>query len=216
MDRESIPIYPDFRMFHLEDRLLIQGFLDQYEPVSCEYSFFNNFCWQKEYDLSFSIYKERLLILDKKDNYFLMPLGKPLGPKMLAELSQNMKKLGKACDIAVVPHEYLMENPEIKKYYSTAPQKNSDEYIYSVKKLAELKGKKLQKKKNLVSQFKRKNPAFGVKKIQGKFINQSLGLAQNILSTRTGCVTSLQMEYAALKQALDIIESSRMDGVAIT
>jgi len=216
MKKETIPIYPDFKMFSLKDRNLIQGFLDQYKPVSCEYSFFNNFCWQKEYDLCFCLYKERLLILDKKDNYFLMPLGKPLAPKVLAELSQSMKGLGKACDIAVVPHEYLMENPEIKKYYSVTPQKNSDEYIYSVKKLADLKGKKLQKKKNLVSQFKRKYPAFGVKRIQGVLINKSLELAQNILSIRTGSVKSLQREHAALKQALDIIDSSLMDGLAIT
>jgi len=216
MDHDLIPIFPDFKIFSLTDRHLIQGFLDQYEPVSCEYSFFNNFCWQKEYDLCFSLYKERLLILDKRDNYFLMPVGKPLASKVLAELSQSMKGLGKACDIAVVPYEYLMENPEVNKYYSVAPQKNSDEYIYSVKKLAELMGKKLQKKRNLISQFKRKYPAFGVKRIQGDLINKSLELAQNNLSTNKGSVKSLQMEYAALKQALDIIESSQMDGLAIT
>ena len=215
MDHDLLPIYPDFKIFSIEDRNLIQGFLDQYEPVSCEYSFFNNFCWQKGYDLCFSLYKERLLILDKKDNYFLMPLGKPLAPKVLAELSQNMKKLGKACNIAIVPHEYLIENPQIRKYYSVAPQKGSDEYIYSVKKLADLKGKKLQKKKNLVSQFNRKNPAFCVKRIQGSLIKNSLKLAQNIISTSKGSIKSLQMEYASLKQALDIIDSSPMDGLAI-
>jgi len=216
MDHDLIPIYPDFKIFSIEDRNLIQGFLDQYEPVSCEYSFFNNLCWQKGYDLSFSLYKERLLILDKKDNYFLMPVGKPFAPKVLAELSQSMKSLGKACDIAIVPHEYLVENPQIKKYYSVAPQKDSDEYIYSVEKLADLKGKKLQKKKNQVSQFKRKNPAFCMKKIQGPLIKNSLKLAQYNISTSKGSVKSLQMEYASLKQALDIIESSLMDGLAIT
>ncbi|HGY11884.1 MAG TPA: hypothetical protein ENK36_05940, partial [Desulfobacterales bacterium] len=118
MGHETIPVYPDFRMFSLKDRNLIHGFLDQYDLVSCEYSFFNNFCWQKEYDLCFCLYKDRLLILDKKDNYFLMPLGKPLAPKKLAELSQNMKHLGKASDIALVPREYLKANPRIKKYYS--------------------------------------------------------------------------------------------------
>ncbi len=216
MDHEFIPIYPDFKMFSLKDRNLIQGFLDQYKPVSCEYNFFNLFCWQKEYDFCFCLYKDRLLILDKKDNYFLMPLGEPLAPKKLAELSQNMKNLGKACDIAIVPYEYLIENPQIKKYYQAAPQKDSDEYIYSVKKLANLKGKKLQKKKNLISQFKRNNPAFCVERIQGPLINKSLTLAQSILNTGKGRIKSLQEEHAALKQALGIIDSSLMDGLAIT
>jgi len=216
MGHETIPVYPDFRMFSLKDRNLIHGFLDQYDLVSCEYSFFNNFCWQKEYDLCFCLYKDRLLILDKKDNYFLMPLGKPLAPKKLAELSQNMKHLGKASDIALVPREYLKANPQIKKYYSTAPQKNSDEYIYSVKKLANLKGKKLQKKKNLISQFKRKNPAFCVKKIQGPLIKKSLALAESNLSTSKGRIESLLEEHAALEQALGIIDRSLMDGLAMT
>jgi len=216
MKKETIPIYPDFKMFSLKDRNLIQRFLDQYKPVSCEYSFFNNFCWQKEYDLSFCLYKERLLILDKKDNYLLMPLGKPLAPEKLAELSQNMKTRGKACDIAIVPHEYLIENPQIRKYYSPAHKKDSDEYIYSVKKLADLKGKKLQKKKNLISQFKRKNPAFYVKRIQGPLIKKSLALAENIFSESKGRIKSLQEEHSALKRALGIIDSSLMDGLAIT
>jgi len=216
MDHETIPIFPDFRMFSLKDRNLIQGFLDQYELLSCEYSFFNLFCWQKEYDLCFCLYKDRLLVLDKKDNYFLMPLGKTLAPESLAELSQNMKHLGKACDIALVPPEYLKTNPQIKKYYQAAPQKDSDEYIYSVKKLADLKGKKLQKKKNLISQFKRKNPAFCMKRIQGPLIKKSLALAENILSTSKGRIKSLQEEHAALEQALGIIERSLMDGLAMT
>jgi uncharacterized protein len=216
MEHETIPIYPDFKNFSLKDRNLIQGFLDQYQPVSCEYSFFNLFCWQKEYNFCFCIYKDRLLILDKKGNYFLMPLGKSLAPKELAELSQNMKQIGKACDIALVPHEYLIGNPQIKKYYQEAPQKNSEEYIYLVKKLADLKGKKLQKKKNLISQFKKKYPGFCITKIQGPLIKKSLVLAQNILSTSKGPIESLQMEYAALKQALGIIDRSLMDGLAIT
>ncbi len=216
MDHETIPIFPDFKMFSLKDRNLIHGFLDQYELVSCEYSFFNLFCWQKEYDLCFCLYKDRLLVLDKKDNYFLMPLGKTLAPESLAELSQNMKHLGKACDIALVPHEYLKTNPQIRKYYSAAPQKDSDEYIYSVKKLTDLKGKKLQKKKNLISQFKRKNPAFCLKRIQGPLIKKSLALALDILSTSKGRIKSSQEEHAALEQALGIIDGSLMDGLAIT
>ena len=216
MEQETIPIYPDFKTFSLKDRNLIQGFLDQYELLSCEYSFFNLFCWQKEYGLCFCLYKDRLLILDNKDNYFLMPLGKPLAPEKLAELSQDMKHLGKACDIALVPHEYLIANPQIRKYYSAALQKDSDEYIYSVKKLADLKGKKLQKKKNLISQFKRKNPAFCVKRIQGPLIKKSLALAGNILSTSKGCTKSLQEEHASLEQALGIIDRSLMDGLAMT
>ena len=66
MDHETIPIFPDFKMFSSKDRNLIYGFLDQYDQVSCEYNFFNLFCWQKEYGLCFCLYKDRLLILDKK------------------------------------------------------------------------------------------------------------------------------------------------------
>ena len=47
-------------------------------------------------------------------------------------------------------------------------------------------------------------------------IKKSLVLAQNILSTSKGPIESLQMEYAALKQALGIIDRSLMDGLAIT
>ena len=84
MEHESIPIFPDFKIFSLKDKKLIQGFADQYELLSCEYSFFNLFCWQKVYDFCFCLYKDRLLVLDKKDNYFLMPLGKPFAPIELA------------------------------------------------------------------------------------------------------------------------------------
>jgi hypothetical protein len=43
-----------------------------------------------------------------------------------------------------------------------------------------------------------------------------LELTQSILNASKKKVKTLQMEYAALEQALDIIDSSRMDGLAIT
>ena len=77
MEKELTP----FKPIAIEDRELINGFTHRFNTMGCEYSFANLFCWREIYDLSWTLYRERLLIHDGVEGYTLMPLGPRLLPR---------------------------------------------------------------------------------------------------------------------------------------
>jgi hypothetical protein len=62
--------------------------------------------------------------------------------------------------IAPLPEKYVHSTPDLQKYFVIANDTDWNDYIYSAKNLAELHGKKLAKKKNLISQFIRLYPDY--------------------------------------------------------
>ncbi len=64
----------------VDDKKLIQSYSDKFQPLSCEYSFANIYCWQEPYNTSWSIYKERLVIYDDVRRCSFLPLGKEMTP----------------------------------------------------------------------------------------------------------------------------------------
>lgn len=206
--------FPEFKKFDLKDRDLIQQFVDKFNPVSCEYNFSNLFCWQKPSKLSFTLYKDRLLIYDDIEKSLFMPLGDKFSPQELVQLSLEMDNIGLKSDFMLVSEDYIKEFPEIGDSYSIKQDSDYAEYIYSVDSLCDLKGKKLSKKRNLISQFKRLYPDFEVCMLAGGYINESLLLAEKLLSQQIG-VQTLEQEFEALKVAFDCFEELGFEGLVV-
>ncbi len=208
--------YLQFNQFNLKNKKIIQPFIDNFQPISCEYNFSNLFSWQYVSKLSWIFYQERLLIYDGIEKSFFMPLGKELCPKELIELSQYLKNRGSSPDFALVPSEYLEKFPEIEQYYIIKKERNYAEYIYDVNELSELKGKKLHKKRNLISQFKRNYPDFKVYSLKRECKHESLKLAKGFIGRCVPPQKTLVEEYEAIKLAFDHFDELGLEGVVIS
>lgn len=207
--------FPLFNSIKIEDRAFIQGFIDQYQPLSCEYSFANLYSWQGAHNTSWSIYKKRLVFYDGINRCSFLPLGKKMTPKELVHFSLDMKGAGMSSDIGVVTSHYLEEYPEIEQFYTISDGRDSAEYLYSVAALCDLKGPKLHKKKNLISQFHRKNPNSSVKKLSGKFRTQAKILADEIYNGHERFLRGIENEHTALLKSLDDFEEIGLDGLVL-
>jgi hypothetical protein len=205
---------PEFKSFDFKDREFIQQFVDKFNPESCEYNFVNLFSWQNPSKLSFALYKERLLIYDGIEKSLFMPLGEKISLKELVQLSLDMKDIGMKPDFSLVTEDYIKEFPEIENFYKIKQEPDYAEYIYNVESLCELRGKKLSKKKNLISQFKRLYPDFGICMLEEKFKNECLLLAQDLLKKQDSIAT-LEQEFEALKVAFDYFEQLRFEGLVL-
>ena len=87
------------------------------------------------------------------DDVFLLPITEDL-PKAMAELEEHCKKSGQRFQLECVPSE---EAEELKKIgYTVEHVRNLDDYLYESQKLIKLSGRKLQSKRNHISQFERK------------------------------------------------------------
>lgn len=202
--------------FDLKDRELIQTYIDTFNPLSCEYNFSNLFAWQDAYQLTWSLYQERLLIYDGVSQCGFMPLGEDVSPEELVLLSLNLKSMGLTPDFSLVTPDYLRKFPGIETYYEVKEERDYAEYIYDVNSLCELTGTKLHKKRNLISQFKRSYPDFEVHPLKGEYNSKSLELARELMKRRQQHSKTLDQEFDALKISLDHFEDLGLEGLAIT
>jgi hypothetical protein len=207
--------FSDFNHIRVDDKKLIQTYIDQFQPVSCEYSFGNVYCWQEPYDTFWGIYKERLIFYDGASSCSFFPLGEEMTPKELVSFSLYMEEKGLGADIGVVPSEYLEKYPEIDQSYTIVDERDSAEYIYSVEALCDLKGTKLHKKKNLVSQFHRKYPDCVVKPMAGELKNQARNLADEIFNGHERFLNGIESEHIALMTAFDDLEKIGLEGLVL-
>ncbi|MBU8910222.1 MAG: DUF2156 domain-containing protein [Desulfobacterales bacterium] len=208
--------FPKFNRFALNDRDLIQTYIDTFKPFSCEYNFSNLYAWQDAYRLSWTLYQERLLIYDGISQCAFMPLGEDFSPEELVILSLNLKNAGLTSEFSLLTSDYLKKFPEIGNYYTVKEERDHSEYIYDVDSLCELTGTKLHKKRNLISQFKRDNPDFEVHLLNGEYRQKALGLAQDQLNRRKKRSNTLDRESRALEASFDHFEELRLEGLVIT
>ncbi|WP_321492612.1 phosphatidylglycerol lysyltransferase domain-containing protein [uncultured Desulfobacter sp.] len=148
--------------FDLETRAQILNFLGLYPPCSCEYSFVNLFCWQNLYRYSWFIYKGRLVIHDDRSQSLFMPIGDDLEPDALFALSKKAVAAGLSGNIGLVPESYVALWKDLDRYFTITCDRDAADYVYLTEELAGLKGNKLHKKKNLISQFKREYPDYSL------------------------------------------------------
>ncbi|MBU2454710.1 MAG: DUF2156 domain-containing protein, partial [Proteobacteria bacterium] len=195
--------FPKFNRFALEDRELIQTYIDRFEPVSCEYNFSNLYAWQDAYNLFWTLYQERLLIYDGISQCAFMPLGKDFYPEELVIISLNLKNIGLTPNFSLLTSDYLKKFPDIEKYYIVKEEPDYAEYIYDVDSLCDLTGIKLHKKKNLISQFKRTYPDFEVHRLTGPYKDKALELAKDLLTIRKRRSKTLDQEFCAIETSFE-------------
>ncbi|WP_022668671.1 DUF2156 domain-containing protein [Desulfospira joergensenii] len=214
-DSEQTIDYPFRKGFDLSDKALIQSYVDQYSPMSCEYNFSNLFSWNDTYEHLWCLYKDRVLIFDPDHNQAFMPMGEDLAPDELAALSTYLLRMGLSPDIGLVCRDYIEFYPEVDKYYSIQENRDHAEYIYLTHKLYSLKGEKLHKKKNLISQFKKRYPDYQIRPITADNVDQIARFARTLLDRLDPPSTELENEYRAVKRCLDHFEELDMEGLVI-
>ena len=204
-----------FNQFHLKHRKIIQSFIDEFQPCSCEYNFSNLFSWQYVSKLSWSLYHKRLLIYDNIRKCTLFPLGREFNLEKLVDLSLHLKNSGLNPDVSLVPSGYIKKFPEIKKYYKIEKERDNAEYIYDVKKLVNLAGKKLHKKRNLISQFKKKYLDFKIFSFKKKHRQKAIRLTEQLMTRSSKPSQSIIQEYGALTTALNYFDALGLEGLSI-
>ncbi|MCP4120062.1 MAG: DUF2156 domain-containing protein [Desulfobacteraceae bacterium] len=204
-----------FRPIQLKDREFITGFTHRFNPMSCEYSFTNLFCWRNLYRLSWTLHQDRLLIHDGVEGYTLMPLGPKPSPSELARLSRTLINTGMPGDLALVPRDYAEDHPELHDHYTLTEDRDFADYLYHTDSLAELKGKKLHKKRNLVSQFHRQFPDARVEPMTGRVRTLCLDLAERLYQNNGTISKTTAEEHQALEEAFLHFEPLKLEGISI-
>lgn len=208
-----------FKKVGLGDREILESLILSLEPCSCEMNFLNIYAWQEAYDTHWCILDGFPVIWFKKENLLLFPGGKnpeKMPPvSLLNEIVSKLHKAGYPVLINHVPQIYLDRFPEYTEYFQSEPMlEEYGEYLYSVEKLVELRGGKLAKKKNLISQFKRLYPDYEVKSYSPEQKEQCQALAQRWSAAHEHGEREMH-EEAALSRTLDFSGALGAEGICL-
>lgn len=145
-----------FKKLCLEDKTIIDKYINPYKFLSCEYSFTSLYIWKDACSIQYTIYKDALII-KKKDFegnlYFMQPLG--YTDENLGEIIEALKEYREENTM-----KYLFKDLEEsfigkinalhykKDEFCIKEDRDNFDYLYEAKKLMTFSGKKLHSKKN--------------------------------------------------------------------
>lgn len=152
-----------FKKIELEDREVIDKYLDQKTYRSCELIFPNIYLWSRKFPTDFAIVEDTLVFRSMAEGdgpSITFPAGEP-------------EQIHKAMDVMIAWfkeqgaefHMHLIQEPEFELLelwypgmFQVAYDRDAADYVYETEKLTTLAGKKLHGKRNHINKFKENNP----------------------------------------------------------
>lgn len=150
----------NFSEVQIEDARWAVPLLKAQPHYSCEYTFTNIYMWQRVYNTQIARFEEYVVARSEmKRLHYLFPAGngelKPVIDAILADAEQ----VGKEPVLFSLTKQQVDELEELYpgKFEFDAPRGEAD-YLYLTSDLANLPGRKFQKKRNHCSRFERSYP----------------------------------------------------------
>jgi len=198
----------------ISDKSILEKILSSNKGLCCEYSFANLFIWGDIYDTRWELKDGTLYIFYAEENSLLMPIPS-IPPKKLAEIPDLFSIPRKNLYINHTSDEYINTNKEIFTFFEIVDDDDFVDYVHLIDRLVELKGTKLAKKKNLISQFVRNYPEYQCVPITKNLKTTILEFSEKWLSQQHATHLGLEHEKLALHNAIKHFEELSLEGLAI-
>lgn len=206
----------NFQALKPEDKPLLDGYLLPCENRGCEYNFANLFLWGRQ---KFTIHQDNLAFFCQynRKSVYLFPLGEDLKPTLDAIIS-DARKRGIPCRLTSLSES---DREKLEQWYPGQfyfqPDRDSFDYIYSIDALAELKGKKLQRKRNHCNHFRLLHPNATIAPITDENTPQVLAMLEQWYAQRKQVdpTASFHLEQVAITKALRYRKELGMEGLVL-
>jgi len=140
---------PEIHRLELENRSIVDEYLKRFPPEVSELTFTNLFVWRKSRPVFFAEVKDSLVFLvDAEGSGKKIIFGNPLGNASPLELLSDL-------DVEVVGFARIPKTTAAilqENNLHVEPDRDNADYVYRVKDLAELAGRRFHKKRNLIKQ----------------------------------------------------------------
>ena len=150
-----------FREIELEDIETINSKLQSQNYRASDLCFTNLYAWGKKFNTQFAVTDDWLFIRFKDNNgrnSYLKPIGTGDLKEGIEIILEDHKQFDTVFQIRGMTKEMVDElEAAYPNMFNFKLNRSVSDYIYTVDKLRELKGKKLQSKRNHINRFKREN-----------------------------------------------------------
>ncbi|MHB1315283.1 MAG: DUF2156 domain-containing protein [Christensenellales bacterium] len=210
----------DLKKITLQDRPVIQSFLQAWQMDNSEYCFTNMFIWQNIWQVKYAVEEDVLYLWAQHRNQppiFYVPLTK----KVTGDICEPIKKIAGCAEKhgwilkfrgITERMKAIMENSCKNKFcFSSNP--NVDDYIYRTSDLMELSGKKYHAKRNHIKKFLEMYQ-YEYEPLTRQIVPECLAFYDEWAAKREN-TSSLQDERVSLILALENYEALGLTGCAI-
>lgn len=211
-----------FKVLDLEDRFTILNHLPEYRFKTYEYSFLTLYLWKDYCNVEYGILDNAVIIKKNGDEtgpYFMQPID--YAAQDLAEIVAELLRIRRSdpsfrCLFRDVEKPFLLE---LKKRYganlSYAEDVKNFDYIYETRKLIDLTGEKLTKRKNQYHQFLNRYD-YALKDIHDEsVIRDCLDLAEAWYGKQSVKSTELFFELRGINNVLAHLDVLNAIGMAV-
>ncbi|MBP9037366.1 MAG: DUF2156 domain-containing protein, partial [Candidatus Cloacimonas sp.] len=194
---------------------LLQDFLTRYPRRNCDFNVTNLLAWGTIYRNHYLLWQDNLVIFNPKYQNVCFPLGDNFTPAELANLVRLFKQEYPEAELIIVPEEYYAQTPELDNYFEVSDDRAWADYVYEIDSLVKLSGKKLAKKKNLISQFIRAYPDYQVLPVTNDKLDALLRFTYKWKRERSAEGIYLMTELKAIENTLAMWDILPCEGIII-
>ena len=207
----------DFRPVTFEDKELYESYLTDIESRGCELTFANLCFWGQQ---NMAVVDGHFVLFSHFDDITIYPypIGKGEKKPVLDAIISDARERGIECIISSLDEEakHTLETyyPGRFEYFFDP---SSYDYVYSIDDLADLKGRKYQKKRNHHNRFCQNYPDHKVVHIDETNISDLKKMVDRWYEEKAakGIDEDYEMERAAIEKAFDGYSALGLEGLVI-
>jgi len=203
------------RNISIEDVQIISDYLKDNFCMRSAFSPVNLFIWGTQFDAQYFFVDEKLIIYNKAWNCILLPCGSKFPPHILIKISDAFYESGRCGKISFIDKEYIDNYKKELSNFDIYIDRNNADYIYYADRLATLRGKKLQKKKNQISQFIRAYPNYHLSDITVNDFEECFDLSERWVTDHHRIHPGYKYEKKALRLAFEYFDQLQIAGKKI-
>ncbi len=151
----QISKFPEFQEIDLSHRTQVTDLLKKCPLEASEYTFTNMFAFRSTYNFKLSILQDNLIILKDKDPLSVFcPAGNSNMGVVLDDLFDWMKDMTSEPCLERVPESFVSNYIEDSERFIAREERDHFDYVYDVRNMIELKGRKYHDKRNKINKFR--------------------------------------------------------------
>ena len=207
----------EFRPVTVDDRELYQSFLDRESGRGCEFSFANVYLWGRQ---KMALVCDHIVMFSQFDRrtVYPFPLGRGDKRAVLDAIIADSEARGIPCRLTGLSAEARKTVEELYPgRFCFHCDRASFDYVYDINDLADLKGRKYQKKRNHFNRFRINHPDYRVEPLDEGNLPRVRAMIDGWYAARTADnpESDHAMEEVALSRALRRYRELEMDGLVL-
>lgn len=196
----------NFKRVEISDKAWVDKCLSHANSMNCEYSFGNLFIWSTAYSTEICKFNDFLIVRWGKgnDKSYSLPLGEGDFSGAINAIIDDASSLGVVPKIYGITEGYLymMQEAFTGKFSYSYDEADAD-YIYSVEKMASLRGKKYHSKRNHITNFKKNNPDWSFEKLTRDNIDECIAFHTKWINDKNPDDSDYSFEFEAVLTAFE-------------